>query len=75
MSVVLYHKGKGTVVNGVECEMGVFNPRSFEHNLDAGWVYDPRELLEDEERDDAETDEEETNAEEERDEEAHDEEG
>ncbi len=43
MAVVLFKAGTGTVRNGIECEMGVFDEFSFLHLLDQGWFKTPEE--------------------------------
>lgn len=55
MGVALYKHGNTHVINGIECDMQVFDEYLYASNLDAGWHLTPEECYEKEE---PETDEE-----------------
>lgn len=45
MGVVLYRKGNTHTNRGIKCEACVFPVDRMQANLNAGWVTDPRELV------------------------------
>jgi len=43
MSVILYKAGNTHIIDGIECEMKVFDEFLFASNLDIGWCLTPAE--------------------------------
>lgn len=47
MGIVLYRPGRTSTVNGIKCEMKVFDEYFYLDKLDLGWFYTPEECYPD----------------------------
>jgi hypothetical protein len=50
MSVVLYKPGNTHVVDDIECEVGIFEPKDLNNLLQNGWVTNVKDLKEEEKK-------------------------